>query len=347
MVQKTITSPVARIGEIEARRKIAVEAFRWMLLARISEEKYASLYRGGKIFGGVFMGRGQEALSASLGVSLRKGDVFAPLIRDQAARLAFGESLLDATRTYLGSRLGPMRGRDGNVHRGRPLDGILPMISHLGAMISAVSGVLFARKMKGLAGTVGATCIGDGGTSTGAFHEGMNFAAVEKLPLVVIVANNQYAYSTPTSKQFACIDLVDKAAGYGIRGSTLDGTSLEACLDVVGRAVESARNGGGPQLVVASLLRLAGHGEHDDAHYVDPKLKQSSLGQDCLKLAENYLLEQAWADSADIEAWRQEATQQVEETVATVQREPAPDPGEEDWCPLATRHLSEGYIDPQ
>jgi acetoin:2,6-dichlorophenolindophenol oxidoreductase subunit alpha len=342
MVPKTIISPID-VEETGAKRKACVEAFRWMLLARISEEKYASLYRGGKIFGGVFLGKGQEALSAALGVSLRKGDVFAPLIRDQAARLAFGESLLDATRTYLGSRLGPMRGRDGNVHRGRPADGILPMISHLGAMIPAVAGVLFARKLRGESGTVGATCIGDGGTSTGAFHEGMNFAAVEKLPFVMVIANNQYAYSTPTSLQFACKNLVDKAAGYGIPGYTVDGTNLEACIDVVGNAVELARNGGGPQMVVASILRLAGHGEHDDAHYIDPKLKQSSLGQDCLKLAENFLIEQAWADSADIEAWRQEATQQVEESVATVQREPSPDPGQEDWCALATRHLSEGY----
>ncbi len=342
MVPKTITSP-SPVVETEAKRKACVEAFRWMLLARISEEKYASLYRGGKIFGGVFLGKGQEALSAALGVSLRKGDVFAPLIRDQAARLAFGENLLDATRTYLGSRLGPMRGRDGNVHRGRPAEGILPMISHLGAMIPAVAGVLFARKLRGETGTVGATCIGDGGTSTGAFHEGMNFAAVEKLPFVMVIANNQYAYSTPTSLQFACKHLVDKAAGYGIPGYTVDGTNLEACIDVVGNAVELARNGGGPQMVVASILRLAGHGEHDDANYIDPKLKQSSLGQDCLKLAENFLIEQAWADSADIEAWRQEATQQVEESVATAQREPLPDPGQEDWCALATRHLSEGY----
>ena len=344
MVQKTITTP-NKPGKTDAKREACVQAFRWMLLARISEEKYASLYRGGKIFGGVFMGKGQEALSASLGVTLRKGDVFAPLIRDQAARLAFGESLLDATRTYLGSRLGPMRGRDGNVHRGRPLDGYLPMISHLGAMIPAVAGVLFARKMKGLTGTVGATCIGDGGTSTGAFHEGLNLAAVEKLPLVLIVANNQYAYSTPTSSQFACKDLVDKAVGYGVAGHSVDGTSLEACMDVVGRAVEQARQGQGPQLVVASILRLAGHGEHDDAHYVDPKLKQSGIGQDCLKIAENYLLEQAWADSSDIDLWRNEAVQQVEETVAIVQREPAPDPNEEDWCALSTRHLADGFIE--
>src|SRR5258708_6972812 len=194
-----------------------LQAFRWMLLARILDEKMAYLYRAAKITAGVFLGKGQEALSVAVGQSLRKGDVFAPLIRDTAGRLAFGENILDAVRTYLGSALGPMRGRDGNVHRGRPKEGLLPMISHLGAMISVVNGMLMARKFKGQAGTVGASCIGDGGTSTGSFHEALNQAAIEKLPLVVVIANNQYAYSTPTSRQFACADLVDRAIGYGIQ----------------------------------------------------------------------------------------------------------------------------------
>jgi pyruvate dehydrogenase E1 component alpha subunit/2-oxoisovalerate dehydrogenase E1 component alpha subunit len=120
-----------------------------MLLARTAEEKIASLYRGGKITGGVFLGKGQEALSASLGVALREGDIFAPLIRDQAGRFAFGEALLDFTRTYIGSRLGPMRGRDGNIHRGRPRAGQLAMISHLGAMIPVVAGALKAARRPG------------------------------------------------------------------------------------------------------------------------------------------------------------------------------------------------------
>jgi TPP-dependent pyruvate/acetoin dehydrogenase alpha subunit len=168
-------------------------AYRWMFLARSLEEKIALLYRAGKITGGVFMGKGQEALSVALGLALRKGDIFAPLIRDQAGRLAFGESILDCVRTYMGSRLGPMRGRDGNVHRGRPREGLMAMISHLGAMIPLVAGSLLGRRFRGQQGSVGATCLGDGGTSTGAFHEGMNLAAMEKLPLVVVVANNQYA----------------------------------------------------------------------------------------------------------------------------------------------------------
>src|SRR5579862_3298294 len=154
------------VGDACSFRDTYLKAYRGMLLARVLDDKLASLYRGGKIHGGVFLGRGQEALSVAVGLSLRKGDVFAPLIRDAAGRLAFGETVLEAVRTYLGSPLGPMRGRDGNVHRGRPKSGLLPMISHLGAMISPVNGILFARKMRGGTGSVGATCIGDGGTST-------------------------------------------------------------------------------------------------------------------------------------------------------------------------------------
>ena len=343
MVHTVITDEATT--ELSAAREQYVKAFRWMLLARILDEKFASLYRAGKIHGGVFIGRGQEALSVSVGVSLRKGDVFAPLIRDQAGRLAFGESVLDAVRTYLGSPLGPMRARDGNVHRGRPKEGYLPMISHLGAMIAVVNGTLLARRFKGISGTVGASCIGEGGTSTGAFHEALNQAAVEKLPLVLVVANNQYAYSTPSYRQFACRNLVDRAQGYGVEGHAVDGTDLVACLKVVGEAVRKARNGQGPQLIVARLLRLCGHGEHDDSSYVDPKLKASPLGRDCLKIAEEYLQTQSWADAASLETWRNEAVHKVEEAVATVQREAGPDPYKENWCALASKHFSEMHAE--
>src|SRR6266478_5228029 len=198
------------VDKVSGRRDAYIKAYQLMLLARMLDDKFASLYRMGKINGGVLLGRGKEALSVATGLALRKGDIFAPLIRDGAGRLAFGEPILDAVRTYLGSALGPMRGRDGNVHRGRPREGLMAMISHLGAMISVVNGALLAHRFKGITDTVGAACIGEGGTSTGAFHEALNQAAVEKLPLVVIVGNNQYAYSTPTELQFACRSLVDK-----------------------------------------------------------------------------------------------------------------------------------------
>ena len=327
---------------ISSFREQCMKAFRFMLQSRVLDEKMASLYRGGKIHGGVFLGKGQEAVSAATGMSLLKGDIFSPLIRDGAGRLAFGEPIIDAVRTYMGSALGPMRGREGNVHRGRPAEGLLPMISHLGAMISVVNGMLIGRRFKKIQNTVGAVSLGDGATSTGAFHEALNQAAVEKLPLVLVVTNNQFAYSTPNSRQFACRHLVDKAVGYGVAGHSMDGTDLKACLETISTAVAAARQGQGPQLVVATLLRLCGHGEHDDAHYIDPELRNSALGRDCLVLAESFLTEQGWADAKIIKSWRKDAVRKVEEVVAAVQHEPGPDPYKEDWSALSTRHLSEG-----
>lgn len=328
-------------GQAGPTRTEYLKAFRVMLLARVLEEKLSSLYRAGAIKGGVFLGRGQEALSVSVGIHLRKGDIFAPLIRDQAGRMAFGDTVLDTLRTYLGSQLGSMRGRDGNIHRGRPREGYYAMISHLGAMIPVVAGGLMARRMKGETGVVGATCLGDGGTSTGAFHEGLNAAAVEKLPLVLVIANNQYAYSTPASRQYACAHLIDKAIGYGVAAHEVDGTDLQACLQVLGEAIQAARNGGGPQLVVGNLLRLVGHGEHDDGQYVDPVLKASPLGRDCLAVSEAFLIEKEWATADEIAGWRKEAKTEVDDTAVKVQREPSPDPVEEEWSALSERQLGE------
>jgi len=331
------------VSEASSLRDGYVKAYRIMLLARILDDKFASLYRMGKIHGGVFLGRGQEALSVSVGLSLRTGDVFAPLIRDGAGRLAFGEPILDGVRTYLGSALGPMRGRDGNIHRGRPKEGLLAMISHLGAMIAVVNGALMAHRFRGISDTMGAACVGEGATSTGAFHESLNQAAVEKLPLLLVVANNHYAYSTPSERQFACRSLVDKAAGYGVEGQIVDGTDLAACLKVVGDAAGKVRTRRAPQLVVAKLLRLCGHGEHDDASYIDPKLKASPVGRDCLKVAEKHLLEQGWAESHTLSEWREETIEKVEQAVAKAQREPGPDPYKENWCALASKHLTDGF----
>jgi pyruvate dehydrogenase E1 component alpha subunit/2-oxoisovalerate dehydrogenase E1 component alpha subunit len=218
------------------------------------------------------------------------------------------------------------------------------MVSHLGAMISVVNGALFARRMKGVQGTVGGACIGDGGTSTGAFHEAVNQAAVERLPLVLVVANNHYAYSTGNERQFACQSLVDRAAGYGVASASVDGTDLMQCLMVVSEAVNRARSGLGPQLVFADLLRLCGHGEHDDGSYVDKTLKASPCGRDCLVFAQEHLLHTGLATHTDLHQWRNEATDSVEEAVAKVQREPGPDPYTEDWEALASKHLTEGGV---
>ena len=337
-------SAPASLGEAAADKTAPpherfLEAFRWMLLTRTLEEKLVSLYRGGQITGGVYIGKGQEAVSVACGLFLEKGDIFAPLIRDQAGRSAFGEPLVDVTRTYLGSRLGPMRGRDGNIHRGHPRDNELAMISHLGAMVSVTVGTLMAKRFRGEKDFVGLTCIGEGGMQAGAFHEGMNIAAVEQVPLVVVATNNHYAYSTPNDREFACDDLVERAIGYGFEGCSLDGTDLAACLDVIGGAVKRARAGRPPQLVVASVLRLSGHGEHDDASYVPEEMKRQPFARDCLKVAEQTIIESNLLDPNTLAEWRKEAVAQVDEAVATAQKEAVPESDKEDWCALSNREL--------
>jgi pyruvate dehydrogenase E1 component alpha subunit/2-oxoisovalerate dehydrogenase E1 component alpha subunit len=318
-----------------------LEAFRWMLLARIVEDKLASLYRGGMIVGGVYLGRGQEAVSAACGMFLdkEKGDVFGPLIRDQAGRSAFGEPLLDVVRTYLGSVKGPMRGRDGNIHRGRPRENQLAMISHLGAMIPVLVGKLLAKRMKGEKDFVGLTTLGEGGMQTGATHEGLNIAAVEQVPLVVVVTNNHWAYSTPNEREFACANLVDRAIGYGYEGHTIDGTDLNQCLEVIETAVRRARAGRPPQLVVAEVLRLAGHGEHDDASYVPQEMKNQPFAQDPIARTEKFILEHRLLDRDALQQMRTELARQVDEAVATAQQEDAPSPTQEDWSALSSSEL--------
>jgi acetoin:2,6-dichlorophenolindophenol oxidoreductase subunit alpha len=161
----------------------------------------------------------------------------------------------------------------------------------------------------------------------------------------LVLADNQYAYSTPTSRQFACDDLADKAAGYGVESHSVDGTDLASCLQAVGAAVARARAGHGPQLVVAKLLRLCGHGEHDDSNYIDPQLKNSPLGRDCLKVAEEFLFREKMLDAATLATWRSEIIHEIEDAVATAQREPAPDPFTEDWRALASENLVETHLE--
>jgi TPP-dependent pyruvate/acetoin dehydrogenase alpha subunit len=322
-------------------------AFRWMVLARTFEEKIANVYRAGKIVGGVYVGRGQEAFSAALAVQLQKGkDVYAPLIRDMAGRAAFGEPVIDAARTYMGSAKGSMRGRDGNIHRGSPREGVPAMISHLGAMISVVSGMLFARRLRGeLGDTVGAACIGDGATSTGSVHEALNMAAVEKLPLVVAVANNQFAYSTPNTRQFACKDLVDRAIGYGIEGTTVDGTDLADCLQGFQGAISRAKAGKGPQLVIGTLLRLAGHGEHDDSHYIPDEIRSSEIGKDCLAVAREKLIAEGWNTEDDCKNLEKQAAEEVENAILKAGGEQPPDPYSHDWNACYSERFRDNLTD--
>ena len=331
-----IESTICRDEDLtEGFREQYLETLRTMVLAREIEDRLAQLYRsGGRIVGGVYLGRGQEAFSAAAAIQLDKAkDVYGPLIRDQAGRTAFGEPVIDCFRTYFG-----------NIHRGRPREGYLAMISHLGSLLAVVSGVLFSRRLRGtLADGVGLTSIGDGGTSTGAFHEALNMAAVEGLPVVVGVANNQFAYSTPTGRQYACDDLVDRALGYGVTGYSVDGTDLAACLLAFRRAVAAARSGKGPQMVIGRLLRLVGHGEHDDASYIPDSVKHGQYGRDCIDVAVAFATERGWIGDEQLAQWRLDSRKVVDSAQTKAGSEPPPDPFKESWSALSSPALSELY----
>ena len=311
----------------EAARK----AYHAMVMARAFDTKISALYKAGKIFGGVFLGRGHEAIAACQAVFLTRGeDVYNPFIREQAGRCAWGESVLESARAYLGSIDGYMRGRDSNVHWGDPASGNPVPISHLGAMISVVAGMMLAKRFKGETGRVGVACIGDGTTSVGATHEAVNLIAVEKLPVVIVVSNNQFAYSTPNSQEFAA-SLMDRGRGYGLSCHECDGTDFMATLATMQRAISAARAGEGPQWVVANTLRMCGHGEHDDAAYIPEELKAAYADRDPLAVARRQMLEAGWLTEAEAQTWDDECRDEVQRLVAQAQREKTPNPADEDW----------------
>jgi acetoin:2,6-dichlorophenolindophenol oxidoreductase subunit alpha len=193
--------------------------------------------------------------------------------------------------------------------------------------------------MKGEKGFVGLTTLGEGGMQTGASHEGLNIAAVEQVPLVVVVTNNHWAYSTPNEREFACASLVDRAVGYGYEGHQIDGTDLNQCLEVIEAAVQRSRAGRPPQLVVAEVLRLTGHGEHDDASYVPQDMKGQPFAQDPVARTEKFILEKGLLDAEALKQMRAEIAKQVDDAVATAQQEDTPHPREEDWRAMSTPDL--------
>lgn len=312
-------------------KEAALRAYEAMVMARAFDTKASALYKAGKVFGGVFLGRGHEAIAACEAVFLRKGhDVYAPFIREQAGRCVWGDSVLESARTYFGSVEGCMRGRDGNVHWGHPLEGTPAPISHLGAMVAVVAGMMMAKRMQGVTDAVGVACCGDGTTSVGAFHEACNLIAVQKLPVVVVVSNNQFAYSTPNAEEFAC-DLQDRGRGYGMAAHACDGTDFMQTLEVMQRAIAAARRGEGPQWVVATTLRMCGHGEHDDSSYIPAELKAAYADRDPLAVARRQLLALGWLTEQQDADLLVRSTDEVQRLVAQAQKEPPPDPATEDW----------------
>ena len=259
------TDSAARAG---LSRDQLLELYYWMRLTRSLEERLVNLYRQTKVVGGLFRSLGQEACAVGSAYALGREDVLSPLIRNLGSMLVKGATPLEVLRQYMAKGDSPTRGRELNIHFGDLEDrNFVGQISHLGDMVPVMAGVTLTFKMRKQP-RVGLVYVGDGATSTGAFHEGINFAAVQRCPLVVIVENNRYAYSTPTSKQCAAERLADKAAGYGIPGVRADGNDVIAAYQVTRDAVARARRGEGVTLVELMTYRRKGHAEHDNQSYV-------------------------------------------------------------------------------
>ena len=240
-----------------------------MRLTRTLEERLVALYRQTKVVGGLFRSLGQEADAVGSAFALERRDIMSPLIRNLGSMLVKGATPLEVLRQYMAKGDSPTRGRELNIHFGDLERGFIGQISPLGDMVPVMAGVTLTFKMRGEE-RVGLVYVGDGATSTGAFHEGINFAAVQRCPLVVIVENNHYAYSTPTEKQTAAKQFVDKAIGYGVAGAQADGNDVLAVYDVTKAAVDRARRGEGVTLVELMTYRRKGHAEHDNQSYVPP-----------------------------------------------------------------------------
>lgn len=249
-----------------------LELYYWMRMTRTLEERLVALYRQTKVVGGLFRSLGQEADAVGSCFALESRDVMSPLIRNMGAMLVKGATPLEILKQYMAKGDSPTRGRELNIHFGDigpagSTRGFLGQISPLGDMVPVMAGVTMTFKMRG-EDRVGLVYVGDGATSTGAFHEGINFAAVQRLPLVVVIENNGYAYSTPTAKQTAARQFVDKAIGYGVYGEQCDGNDVLAVYDCTKRAVDRARAGEGVSLLELMTYRRKGHAEHDNQSYV-------------------------------------------------------------------------------
>jgi TPP-dependent pyruvate/acetoin dehydrogenase alpha subunit len=288
-----------RLAKTDLSRERQVELYRFLRLNRMAEDRLSNLYRQGKVVGGLYSSRGQEAISVGSAYALGPQDIVGPLIRNLGTYFVRGVQPREIMMQYMARADGPTGGKDVNTHFGDLSRGLVAPISMLGSLIPVMAGVALAGRMQGK-DLVTMTYIGDGGTSTGDFHEGLNFAAVLNVPLVVIAENNGYAYSTPISKQMKVKSIVVRAAAYGIAGEAVDGNDVLAVYEATRRAVERARSGGGPTLIEARTFRMKGHAEHDDAGYVAKELFEEWKAKDPIDRFERYLLSQGLATEEEL-----------------------------------------------
>lgn len=280
-------------------REGQLDLYRFMKLTRMTEDRLGNLYRQGKVVGGLYSSRGQEATSVGSAYALAPQDFVGPLIRNLGTMLVRGVKPREVMMQYMAKSDSPTGGKDCNTHFGDVSRGLIAPISMLGAIIPVMAGVALAARLQ-KKDLVAMTYIGDGGTSTGDFHEGLNLAAVLNVPFVLIAENNGWAYSTPTSKQMRISNIVTRASSYGIAGEMVDGNDVLAVYEATRRAVEQARSGGGPTLIEAKTFRMKGHAEHDDAGYVPKEHFEEWKRKDPIDRFERYLLTNGLAQEDEL-----------------------------------------------
>src|SRR5690242_10802638 len=301
-VSGDLSAPPAPIRESKyLSKQQCLDIYRWMLLNRRMEAALENLYKQGKVVGGVYFGLGQEACSCASAYALRPDEWLGPMIRNQGSLLVRGFSARDIMMQYMAKAGSPTKGRDASSHFGDiERRNVVAPISTLGDLIPVLAGVALGGRLQGRNIAV-MTYIGDGGQSTGVTYEGLNFAAVQKLGLVLFVENNLWGYSTPCDMQFRVKDLAERAIAYGIPGVIVDGTDACQVYDAAHEACERARRGEGPTLIEAKMMRMKGHAIHDAAEYVPKPLFEYWKKRDPIARLEKYLLEKKWLTAAENE----------------------------------------------
>lgn len=310
------------------KREQLLELYYYMRLTRALEERLVNLYRQTKVVGGLFRSLGQEAdaVGSAYALDRSKGDILSPLIRNLGSMLVQGAEPLEIIRQYMAKGDSPTRGRELNIHYGDLVRGFVGQISQLGDMVPVMAGVTLSFKMRG-EDRVGLVYVGDGATSTGAFHEGINFAAVQKCPLVVIVENNGYAYSTPMRKQTAAKQYVDKAIGYGVVGEQADGNDVLATYEVTKRAVDRARAGEGVTLIELMTYRRKGHAEHDNQSYVpEGEIDKWAATNDPVDRYVKVLTENYSATKTELASIDERVQNEVDAATDEAEKSPMPEP---------------------
>ena len=323
--EATPVASAADIREADLDREDLLQIYRHMLVTRGIEERGHILYRQGKIPGSFYTGRGNEGAAVGVATAMRPDDVGAPIQRDMGVHVARGTEPWRIFAQYMGRVDGLARGRDGNVHMADSRLGLIAMVSHLPAMLPVAVGCALAFRIREER-RVALAWFGEGASARGDTHEGMNLAGVRRLPVVFICDNNQWAYSTPTHLEYACETLADRAQAYGFEGVVVDGTDVLAVYRETKRAIEKAREGGGPTLIESMTLRMEGHAVHDDAFYVPKEMFEEWAKRDPIERFRGWLRENAALTDDEEDEIGASVKKLLADAINRADESPLPDP---------------------